>query len=61
MAKFFVVQQCSPARHTPKLWHYKQPEQTLMAPRCTPLSSHAATPEELARAHKQSLLQKFLV
>jgi hypothetical protein len=61
MAKFFVVQHCSPASLTPKLWRCEQQAQTLRAPRCTPRSNHAATPEELARAHKQSLLQKLLV
>jgi hypothetical protein len=61
MAKFFVAQQCSPVRHTPKLWRYKQLEQIPTAQRCTPRSNLAATPEKLARAHNQLSWQKFLV
>jgi len=52
MAKFFVAQQCSLVKRTPKLWRFKQQATTLMAPRCTPRSNHVATPEKPAHAHK---------
>jgi hypothetical protein len=52
MAKFFVAQQCSLVKHTPKLWPCKQLAQTRMVQRCTPRSNHAATPEKLAHALK---------
>jgi hypothetical protein len=61
MDKFFVAQQCSLVKRTPKLWRFKQLVQAATAQRYTPRSSHAATPEKLAHAHKQSLMQRFLV